>query len=214
MSTCAHCGHTKREPRTMATMPIDLATCSSEALYAHYKASAPAGDLRFLHLHASHLPEVAEAALALFAEAFTEAGELRIARPVFYRRYVSLQDMWRGADNAWHVAHAGDDRRVAVRARVEAAILCSQVARERSRFLRWALHIDNVPSADVWLAECAAKVATCAGDAEAAWLAECKAELSRLSLDPMPLPARPEAAKPRRVRKVVAPVAQPEYVPF
>jgi len=98
---CPTCGHVTR-PRTQSTgadAPVDLATLSDAALYAHYKRTAPFEDLAFW-LRTITVPAIRAALVDLRVAAFTPDGDLLIPRAEFYRRFTRLQAAWRGAITA------------------------------------------------------------------------------------------------------------------
>jgi len=100
MACCPQCGHTwnasKRKAAPEAAAPVDTSTMTKTELYAHYKATAPEGDVWFWLKHAKLSP-----ALRLDFEALLVA---KLPRVEHYRRLTALQDRWRREDHWRRVA--------------------------------------------------------------------------------------------------------------
>lgn len=94
---CAHCGQTiKKAKVALAAVPTDTAAMTTAQLYAHYKKTAPAGDVAFM------LGKTLTPSLRAKLEALAAAT---LPRAEFYRVYESLQAEWRRDSNAAHKRH-------------------------------------------------------------------------------------------------------------
>jgi hypothetical protein len=96
---CSHCGHTietagrKRKPAPAADV-VNTADMSHAEVFAYYKKTALLGDVRFL-LRARLSPGLRADVETLERDVLAGLGRVE-----GYRRYVSLQDRWRGESNA------------------------------------------------------------------------------------------------------------------
>lgn len=94
--TCPTCGHTTREKKA-PIMATSTAALTDAQLYAQFKATAPALDLRFYLQHTAIVPADGYALLAFVTPDDRIVG---ITRAEFYRRLTLLQANWRAESNA------------------------------------------------------------------------------------------------------------------
>jgi hypothetical protein len=106
MKACPHCGGTLPTRTRRLTAPTAVvetfcwSTMPEKALYAHYKLTAPYGDLRFFlrRMTLAGYGEIESAAMTLRDDAF-DGERLTMPRAEFYRRFTNLQNRWRRLSN-------------------------------------------------------------------------------------------------------------------
>jgi hypothetical protein len=99
---CPYCGHTPKARKVAPVVARLVETMTDAQLYAEFKRTAPAFDLRFFIDHAVNAKSATMAdACAMLREHVSDSDSLvGISRPEFYRRLRNLQDDWRRASTA------------------------------------------------------------------------------------------------------------------